>query len=218
MGKNRQDDVLARIRLFLLDMDGTFYLGRHLLPGALEFMDALAQAGLDFLFLTNNSSKDAGAYAEKLDGLGLPVGPEKILTSGEASVRLLRTRQPEARVYLLGTPSLEGEFRRGGIELVEEDPDLVVLGFDTTLTYRKLERACTFIRRGAGFMATHPDLNCPTEEGFIPDAGAMIALIEASTGVRPEIIGKPRPAIVEAAVAKTGVPAEIGRASCRERV
>ncbi|NLG83218.1 MAG: HAD hydrolase-like protein, partial [Firmicutes bacterium] len=78
---------------------------------------------------------------------------------------------------------------------------------DLTLTYRKLERACTFIRRGAGFIATHPDFNCPTEEGFIPDAGAMIAFIRAATGVEPKVIGKPRPEMIAAAAAKTGVPA-----------
>lgn len=190
-------------------MDGTFYLGDRLLPGALDFMTALAEAGRDYLFLTNNSSRDARAYAEKLTSLGFSVAPAKILTSGEATIRFLRSHHPEARVYLLGTPALEGEFRAAGIDLVEESPALVVLGFDLTLTYHKLERACTFIRRGAGFVATHPDLNCPTGEGFIPDAGAMSAFITAATGVSPKVIGKPQREIVAAAEEKTGMPAAV---------
>lgn len=197
--------ALAGVELFLLDMDGTFYLGGRLLPGASAFMAALAETGRDFLFLTNNSSRDAGSYAIKLSDLGFPVGPGKILTSGEATIRYLRAAHAGARVYLLGTPALEEEFGRAGIELTESEPDLVVLGFDLTLTYHKLERACTFIRRGAAFIATHPDLNCPTEDGFIPDAGAMIAFITAATGRKPMVIGKPEPGIVEAAEAKTGV-------------
>lgn len=199
--------VLAGVRLFLLDMDGTFYLGNRLLPGAREFLAEMGRGRWDYLFLTNNSSRDAAAYAEKMARLGLAVGAEKILTSGEATIRYLHAHHPGARVFLLGTPALEGEFRRAGISLVEEAPDLVVLGFDLTLTYRKLERACTFIRRGAGFIATHPDLNCPTEDGFIPDAGAMIAFIRAATGAEPKVIGKPHPEMIAAASAKTGVPA-----------
>lgn len=188
-------------------MDGTFYLGDRLLPGAREFLAEMGKGRWDYLFLTNNSSRDALAYAEKMARLGLAVGPEKILTSGEATIRYLQAAFPGARIFLLGTPALEEEFRRAGIFLVEDAPDLVVLGFDLTLTYRKLERACTFIRRGAGFIATHPDLNCPTEEGFIPDAGAMIAFIKAATGVEPKVIGKPHPEMIAAAAAKTGIPA-----------
>lgn len=98
----------------------------------------------------------------------------------------------------MGTPALEEEFRAAGFILTEKDPEIVVLGFDLTLTYEKLERACFFIRQGLPFIATHPDLNCPTPEGPIPDCGSMIALITASTGVKPKIIGKPFPEMIEA--------------------
>ncbi len=196
---------LAGIRLYLLDMDGTFYLGDRLLPGALEFMAALRQKNLEYLFLTNNSSRDAAFYAQKISSLGFPIKKEKILTSGEATISYLQAVCPTARIYLLGTPTLEEEFRRAGLALVDEDPDLVVLGFDLTMTYHKMERACAFIRAGASFIATHPDLNCPTEEGFLPDAGAMIAFITASTGIEPKVIGKPNAEIVAAAQRKTGI-------------
>ena len=200
---------LKAIRFFLLDMDGTIFLSDRLLPGAERFLDLLRANEIEHLFLTNNSSSHRGRYAEKLQRLGLDVAPEQIFTSGEATARYLHRRKPGARVYLVGTPALEEEFALHGFELVEECPDFAVLGFDTTLTYRKLRLLCDFVRAGLPYIATHPDINCPTEEGFIPDIGAMIAFVEASTGRRPDVIvGKPFPPLVEALVARTGLPTE----------
>jgi 4-nitrophenyl phosphatase/NagD protein len=193
---------LSRIRCFLLDMDGTFYLGNKILPGALDFMRVLAASRCDYLFFTNNSSCSAVYYADKLTKMGWPVSPDRILTSGEATALYLTGQKPGARIFLLGTPELAGEFAAHGLQLVQEQPDFVVLGFDKTLTYEKLEKACGLIRAGVPFVATHPDVNCPTENGFIPDCGAMIELIKASTGVSPYIIGKPYPDIIQAAFAK----------------
>ena len=164
---------LADIRLFLLDMDGTVYLGSRLLPGSLDFLRYLGETGRDHLFLTNNSSRNAQYYAQKLTKLGWPAQPGEILTSGEATALYLGGLKPAARVYLLGTPDLETEFEGHGFVLTDENPDYVVLGFDMTLTYDKLVRACDLVRGGVPFIATHPDLNCPTETGYIPDCGAM---------------------------------------------
>ncbi len=193
---------LADLRCFLLDMDGTFYLGERLLPGSLDFMRYLGVSGRDYLFLTNNSSRTAAFYAAKLAGMGWPAAPADVLTSGEAAARWLIRQKNAARVFLLGTPDLEGEFAAHGITLTADDPDYVVLGFDKTLTYDKLTTACRLIRGGVPFVATHPDFNCPTEDGFIPDCGAMIELIAASTGVRPLVIGKPHREIIDAVFAK----------------
>lgn len=193
---------LADIRCFILDMDGTFYLGETMLPGALDFMRLLAASGRDHLFLTNNSSRSAGFYAKKLTGMGWAATEDDILTSGQATAQYLAGQKPGASVLLLGTPDLAEDFLFQGFELVDDSPDFVVLGFDKTLTYEKLEKACRFIARGVPFIATHPDLNCPTEDGFIPDCGAMIAFIEASTGISPLVVGKPNAAIVDAVFAR----------------
>jgi len=197
--------ALADIRLFLLDMDGTVYLGNRLLPGSLDFLGYLAATGRDHLFLTNNSSRSTDYYAQKLTKLGWPAKPEEILTAGEATALYLEGENPAARIFLLGTPDLENEFAMHGFVLTDERPDYVVLGFDMTLTYDKLVRACDLIRAGVPFIATHPDINCPTETGYIPDCGAMIALISASTGIIPKVIGKPNREIIDAMFRKKPV-------------
>jgi HAD superfamily hydrolase (TIGR01450 family) len=108
----------------------------------------------------------------------------------------------------VGTPSLQESFEQAGITLVKEEPDIVVIGFDTTLTYEKLEKACTYIRNGAEFLATHLDINCPIENGFIPDCGSICNLITTSTGVKPKFLGKPYPETMELVLHKTGFAKE----------
>jgi 4-nitrophenyl phosphatase len=198
-------EKLKSIKCYMLDMDGTFYLGDRLLPGSLDFMDYLARNKLDYLFLTNNSSKDRNKYSEKIRRLGFIVDDAKIFTSGEATTIYLRKHTKFQKVFLLGTESLENEFTQAGFDLEKEKPDAVVLGFDTTLTYEKIWKACDLIREGVPYIATHPDLNCPTDVGFMPDIGSFIAMIDASTGRKPDaIIGKPFNHIVNAVVEKTG--------------
>jgi len=200
-------DTLSTVRGFLLDMDGTFYLDDRLLEGALRFIDLLRVQEKEFLFLTNNSSRHRGQYAEKIRRLGLPIADDAVLTSGEATALYLKERHPGAAIFLAGTPSLEEEFRQHGFQLVQHDPQFLVLGFDTTLTYQKLWALCDFVRAGVPYIATHPDFNCPTENGFMPDVGAMIAFVEAATGRRPDlVVGKPNRLIVDAAAAKMHLP------------
>lgn len=200
------------IKCFLLDMDGTIYLGDQLIDGALDFLSLLEEQDKSFVFLTNNSSKNSTVYVEKLKRLGIEVDENKIFTSGEATTIYLKNNKPGAKVFLLGTPSLEEEFCRNAFTLVngrDEDIDYVVLGFDTTLTYEKLWIACDYIRNGKTYLATHPDYNCPLEEGkFMPDAGAMIAFIKASTGKEPYVIGKPNKTIIDAVASKYGFKKE----------
>jgi len=202
-----KNDSLAQIRCFLLDMDGTFYLGEQLLDGALQFINVLRQQGREFLFLTNNSSKDSQQYAEKITRLGLPIAREKVLTSGEATTMHIQGLKPGARVYVVGTAALENEFVANGFTLTEEMPDFAILGFDTTLTYAKLWTLCDLVRAGIPYIATHPDYNCPTETGFMPDIGAMIAFVKASTNREPDlVVGKPNPLFVEKAAERMGIP------------
>lgn len=202
-----ENNSLAQVRCFLLDMDGTFYLGEQLLEGALGFIEVLRQQGREFLFLTNNSSKDSRQYAEKITRLGLPIQRKQVLTSGEATAMHIHNLKPGARIYIVGTPALENEFFERGFDLTHESPDFAVLGFDTTLTYAKLWTLCDLIRLGVPYIATHPDFNCPTPTGFMPDVGAMIAFVKAATGREPDlIVGKPNPLFVEKAAERVGIP------------
>ena len=208
MSVNEIIQRLRQVRCFLLDMDGTFYLGDRLLPGALEFISLLRKRNIPFLFLTNNSSRQRSQYAEKIRNLGLAdLQDDQVFTSGEATAIYMARNYPGARLFVVGTPALENEFSAHGFILTAENPDAVVLGFDTTLTYEKIWRLCTLIRAGKLYIATHPDVNCPTEEGFMPDIGSIISLVEASTSKRPDvIIGKPYPTMVAALAEKTGLP------------
>ncbi len=202
-------NLLAGVRCFLLDMDGTFYMGERLVEGALDFIALLGEQGRDFLFLTNNSSKDAQQYVSKLARLGLPVPARQVLTSGEATASYLGGIRPGARVYVVGTPALETEFQALGFVPDDTQPDYVVVGFDTGLDYAKLWRLCDLVRAGVPYICTHPDYNCPTETGFMPDIGATIAYVRASTGRDPDIIvGKPNRLIAEQAAARVGLPLE----------
>lgn len=199
---------LSDVKCFLLDMDGTFYLGGQLIEGSLEFIDRVRATGRDFMFLTNNSSHNAAFYVEKLAGMGLSITRERVLTSGEATCAKLNALYPGKRAFLLGNEFLAAELREAGIDVDNEHPDIVVIGFDTTLDYKKMQAVCDFVRAGLPYIATHPDFNCPTETGFMPDIGAIMAFIEASTGRRPDlIVGKPHTGIVEAALRRTGLKA-----------
>lgn len=199
---------LQNVKNFLFDMDGTIYLGGKILPAAKELLSYLQQSGRSYLFLTNNSSADRSYYQNKLQNMGIECSIEQILTSGEATVRYLHGQQSGARIYLLGMPSLEQEFRDWGFELTTDRPDYVVLGFDRTLTYDKLATACNLLRQGVPFVATHADINCPTEDGYIPDCGAMLALIKASCGAEPKVIGKPNVSFLQMAMDKLGCKRE----------
>jgi len=199
-------EPLLNVKCFLLDMDGTFNLGDQIIDGSLGFIDTLNELGIDYLFLTNNSSKHGGQYAKKITRLGLPIPEEKVFTSGEATALYLQREHSGSAVYVVGTPALEEEFRQHGFQLEQNDPTCIVLGFDTTLTYEKLWKLCDFVRAGLPYIATHPDFNCPTETGFMPDIGAMIAFVHASTGREPDlIVGKPNRMIVDAVARKLGL-------------
>ena len=204
------DEKLKSIRGFLLDMDGTFYLSETIYPFSLGFMEYIASRGIDYLFMTNNSTRSADHYAKKLQRLGFCAPPEKVLTSGEATARFLWHKKLGAKLYVAGTPILEQEFRDFGFTLTDEDPDFAVIGFDTTLTYEKLWKICDFVRLGVAYIATHPDFNCPvdSETGFMPDIGGIIAFVDATTGKRPKVIGKPNAEIVNVAMEKLGLQPE----------
>ena len=199
--------MLADVKCFLLDMDGTFYLGDRLLDGSLDFLQRVKETGRSVLFVTNNSSKSADMYVQKLLRLGVPAEHARVLTSGQAAGQYVLAHFPGQKCFLMGNPALRAELAAMGVPMDDDHPDYVLAGFDTTLDYAKLTRVCDLVRAGLPLIATHPDYNCPTETGFIPDLGSMLACIEASAGRRPDvIIGKPNAGLVEAAMALTGLP------------
>ena len=197
-----RQELLDRTAIFVLDMDGTYYLGEGILPGAREFLDAVLSAGKHYMFFTNNSSRSPEDYVEKLAGMDTHITPDQIMTSGDVMIDYLKAHRPGKKVFLMGTEPLFRSFENAGIPLSDDDPDLVVLGFDKTLTYDRMTAACTYIREGAEFLATHPDINCPVEGGFIPDCGAITAAMSLSTGVTPMITGKPHEETVEAVIGR----------------
>ncbi|MBQ8555665.1 MAG: HAD-IIA family hydrolase [Clostridia bacterium] len=197
---------LAQVRCFLLDMDGTFYLGERLIEGSLDFLACVARTGREAYFLTNNSSKSAAVYTDKLRRLGVPERfCTQVITSGHAAAQYCLSAYPGGRGYLLGNDMLRQELTDMGLVFTEDDADYVLVAFDTTLDYAKMCRVCDLIRAGKPYIATHPDFNCPTETGYIPDVGAIMAFIEASTGRKADVIlGKPHAGIVHEAKRRTG--------------
>lgn len=198
--------IVENIRCFALDMDGTIYLGEKWIEGAKDFLKKIEDSGRNYVFLTNNSSKNPAVYVEKLHRMGLEIGEEKIITSGQATIYYLQQHYPGKKVFLLGNPLLCEEFEQAGIVLDDAAPDVVVTAFDTSLDYGKMCKVCDFVRQGLPYLATHPDYNCPTETGFIPDAGAIHAFIHASAFRYPDrIIGKPNRDMVDYLLKRTGV-------------
>jgi len=206
---NLNQSFISEAKGFLLDMDGTFFLGDRLLPGALELLELLNQRGLPFSFLTNNTSRSKLDYIIKLRGLGVKEEDARVYTAGDATIAYLNKHHAGEKVFLLGTESLAESFRAGGIALTESEPELLVIGYDTSLTYARLSAFCRFVRMGLPYIATHPDVNCPSPEGPLPDIGAMMSLVEASTGRKADVvIGKPNPGIVNALAEEWGMEPE----------
>lgn len=198
---------LANIKCFLLDMDGTIYLDDHLFDFVLETLHKMKEKRR-IIFLTNNSSKSSQNYIDKLKKIGIVIQKDEIYTSGEATIEYLLQNHPQKTVYLLGTKALQEEFVHHSIPLDDKDPDLLVLGYDKELTYEKLCVFTNFLHQNKFYIATHPDINCPSAPYFIPDIGAMMQMIEASTMKKPNIIiGKPYPIMGENIMKKYGLKA-----------
>jgi HAD superfamily hydrolase (TIGR01450 family) len=198
---------------YLFDLDGTIYLGDQLLPGARRLVEALRERGIPVRFLSNNPTKDPEQYADKLAALGLPTPVEEIVNTVVTMTRWLLEHAPGAVVYPIGEPPLVRALERAGIRM-SSDPteiDIVVASYDRTFTYDKLQiafDALWYLKR-ARLVATNPDRFCPFPGGRgEPDCAAIIAAVEACTGVRCEAnAGKPNPAMLHAAL--TGLEVQL---------
>ncbi|MFY9380809.1 MAG: HAD-IIA family hydrolase [Eubacteriales bacterium] len=199
-------ELLYEKKLFIFDMDGTIYLGEQPFSFAVSFINKLRSSGRRVLFFTNNASHTLPYYFKKLERLGFSPCKDEILTSGDVTAEFLLRHRVCNTVYLVGTDELYDDWAARGVRLSRngDGADIVVTSFDTSLTYEKLSTACRLIRGGAEYLSTHPDLNCPTEDGFIPDSGAIAAFVTASTGVVPRYFGKPYPETVDMIKEVTG--------------
>ena len=197
-------------RAVFLDLDGTVYLDEELVPGAQEVIEGLRARDIDVYFLSNNSSQWKTDYAQRLRSLGIEAAPSDVLLSTDGVIEYLRSAG-DGRAFVVGTTAMREAMREHGIELTAEDPRYVVVGFDTELTYEKVRRATLAIRDGAEFLLAHPDMVCPTSEGFVPDCGSIGAMVEAATDRTPaRIFGKPNPEMIQHVLDDCGyAPAEI---------
>ncbi len=195
---------LEKIKCFILDMDGTIYLGNQLFGYTKEFLSTAEKCGIDIWYYTNNSSKNANFYISKLKRMGIECEPHKMLISNQVITKYISNNHKDKKVYIVGTEYLVNDFIEARINVADTDCDIVVMGFDTTLTYEKLVKACDFVRNGALLYGVNMDYNCPTETGFIPDCGSICQLVYASTGVKTEFFGKPSRHTADFILEKTG--------------
>jgi 4-nitrophenyl phosphatase len=202
----------SALNALLIDLDGVVYTGDTPIPGAPDFFRYLTESGRRFQCITNNSTLTAEQYAQKLTGMGIAVEPEQVLTSSQATAVYLRQRFPAGTPVLpIGEQGLLRALLSQGFRLTERAPEVVVCGLDRRLTYDRLRQACAAIRAGAPLVGTNPDLALPTEAGFLPGNGAVLAYLQAATGVAPTVIGKPQATMLQVAMERLGVtPAETG--------
>lgn len=201
-------EMLKQIKLFLFDMDGTLYLGNTLFPFTKELLSTIKASGKRYLFMTNNSSKSVADYVKKLKSLGIEATADDFITSAQATAYYLKKNYKDATLYVMGTESLKNELKTEGFEITEdlEKVDLIVLGFDTELTFKKLEDVSKLLlTRDIPYIATNPDLVCPTEFGSVPDCGSVSIMLENVSGKKPLFIGKPSPIMPNLAMEKWGV-------------
>lgn len=198
---------LSTKKLFLLDMDGTIYLGDRLFDGTVDFLHRVRQRGGKYLFVTNNSSRSVSAYIRRLEGMGIASEREDFLTSVDALIWYLRGKYDTTRIYAFGTRSFRQQLAEAGFSVtdrLEGGIGLLVCGFDTELTFQKLEDACILLGRGVDFVATNPDWVCPTAYGSVPDCGSVCEMLWRATGRRPRFIGKPQPEMALLAMERYG--------------
>ena len=224
MSDTQLKEACRRIRHVALDMDGTIYLGSQLFPWTKGFLQKLTDNGIGYSFLTNNPTRSLDDYVKKLRGMSIEATREEVYTTAVATIDYIKTHYPQARrLFVLGTPSMIGEFEAAGFEMCADDPadrpDVLVVAFDTTLVYPRLCRASWWASQGVPYIATNPDRVCPTDQPVIlVDCGSICACIEHAVGRKPDIvIGKPNPDMLRGIMDRYGYrPDEI--AMCGDRI
>ncbi len=178
--------------MFVFDLDGTVYIGDKEIEGSFAAINKLREMGKRICFFTNNSSRMHTDYIARLNKLGLRTYSDEIYTSGQVTCEYILDNYRGAKVFLLGNQRLQAEFELYGIELVDHDPDICVIGFDTSLTYQKLYDFCKYVKAGLPYISTHPDFFCPAPDCPMPDVGALMEAVRLTVGRTPDVImGKP---------------------------
>ena len=202
-------ETIKRIKLYLFDMDGTLYLGSRLYDFTIELLQEIRRTGGKYLFITNNSSKSVNDYVKKLAGMGIQATREDFMTSSQATAYYLHKHHEGKTLYVCGTESLKEELRSEGFKVTTnlEEVECIVMGFDTELTFQKLHDVSYLLltQPDLPYIATNPDLVCPTEFGSVPDCGSVCIGIKNATGKEPIVIGKPSPLMPQLAMDKLGI-------------
>lgn len=205
-------ELVNKTKLYLLDMDGTLYLGDRLFPFTKDFLKAIRERGARYLFMTNNSSKSVSAYIQKLEKFGIEATKEDFMTSSQATAYYLKKHHWGKTLYVCGTQSLKEELMGEGFAVSDDiaKTQCIVMGFDTELNFRKLHDVSYLLltQPELPYIATNPDLVCPTEFGSVPDCGSVCQMICNATGKKPVVIGKPAALMPELAMDKWGVRPE----------
>ena len=217
-------EACRRIKHVALDMDGTIYLGSRLFPWTIGFLKKLTDNGIGYSFLTNNPTRSLNDYVTKLRGMGIEATREEVYTTAVATIDYIKSHFPAARrLFVLGTPSMTAEFEAAGFEMcadsADDRPDVLVVAFDTTLTYPRLCRAAWWASQGVPYIATNPDRVCPTDQPVVlVDCGSLCECIAHATGRRPDIvIGKPNPDMLRGIMERYGLRAD-EIAMCGDRI
>ncbi|MEE2747989.1 MAG: HAD-IIA family hydrolase [Candidatus Thermoplasmatota archaeon] len=191
MNENMND-----IDAVFLDLDGTIYLGGNLIPGAIDFLNRCNSRGIRRFFLSNNSSRSVEQYLEKLTSMGIDATVDDVMLSTHDLLSWL-SLNGIVETWLVGTEGMRGMLEASGVATNSSNPQMVVLGYDTEITYEKIATASIHLHNGVPMVASHPDIVCPSPDGGLPDTGAYMAMFEATTGVRPmHICGKPQPEMI----------------------
>ena len=199
------DESLDGIAAVFLDLDGTIYLGDGLIEGASQFLDRLEQHGIRRFFLSNNSSKSVSQYLEKLRGMGIVATEGEILLSTHDLISWL-SNEGVVDTFLVGTEGMREMLESSGFSTASDNPEYVVLGYDTEINYDKLATSSIHLHNGVPMVASHPDMVCPSPDGGLPDTGAYMALFEATTGVRPKhVCGKPNKGMILHKIKEIGI-------------
>ena len=189
---------MREYKAYCLDLDGTVFRGNEVIPEAADFIARLQKKGIEPFYVTNNASMTQQQFSDKMKAFGISAPPERIMTSSIAAAKYIKRWYPGKRVYMIGSDGIEQALQSEGIERVQENADIVLMGIDRNINFEKLATACLEVRKGAVFLSTNRDLAFPSERGLLPGNGAFTKLVSSSTGIEPLFIGKPEKHMLEA--------------------
>ena len=202
-------EKLRKCKIFILDIDGTFYVSKQVFPESWKFVKKMDEQGKKIIFYTNNSNLTIDNYIKEFKSFGYSLGKDEIYTAGVLAAEFLFNKYGSMRLFIVGTSDIISEFRKAGHVIDDRDPEAVICTFDKELTYWKIARACQLVGKGKKFIITNPNLTCPNTNGLIPDTASIASVITSVVGRKPDyVFGKPNPDSVKYILEKIGVKPE----------